>query len=727
MKFGIIKPPPEIRAVVDRTALFVSKNGRAFELKILNSDKGKTTKFAFLDPGGSASSVIGCLLKTCLRPLSHHLPTRLPFGTASPFHGYYENKIKFYEDGGNDEEEKRKEEEEKKRKQREAEEAERALKEKEEAEAALAARKEAARKKASAADPVARALLASRAKIQEYQTRQGSEESKDGGETKSGNNGPIPPPALMHVSLAAPANLTPVEVEVIKLTAKFVALSSDKNSAADPLNRSDNFLSALSLREWANPEFGFLQPRHANYAYFTALADAYRRFLPGGDDFEAAKSKVRMDARKKRLADLIDDETSDDSTPVNNHSTVHNCLEAAAYRAEYERDMAQRRRDAAEDSGGLGGAGIIDWHDFVVVETIEFKIDEKVEAVAPPTSLRLAALTQDLKAGGDQIESSAKAGGDSGESSGEDSMDMDDDDDNSDDGEKLKVVQNYQPKVVSTQQITGSSSRTHIIDPISGKSIPIADMPEHMRIQLLDPKWAEEKKRFMEKQQETNFVQGEDIASNISRFASQRGVAGGDMDGAKTAAKPPVDVKMGPGLPGEMPPPSMAADLPHPPVAPAPASDVTRVAPPNSDEPDAKRLKVDPSVPNLPGEPFVPDTTAPPPKPDAAAERLSEADFIATLSTPDELPFCVRIPHDPSSASWNLNGQTIDLTMAATSKIRELKEKIREELGGGMPTNKMQIKHPSYGFMKDVMSLAYFNIGPMSSLDLVPKTRGGRK
>ncbi|EJK59635.1 hypothetical protein THAOC_20108, partial [Thalassiosira oceanica] len=50
MKFGIIKPPPEIRAVVDRTALFVSKNGRAFELKILNSDKGKTTKFAFLDP-----------------------------------------------------------------------------------------------------------------------------------------------------------------------------------------------------------------------------------------------------------------------------------------------------------------------------------------------------------------------------------------------------------------------------------------------------------------------------------------------------------------------------------------------------------------------------------------------------------------------------------------------------------------------------------------------------
>lgn len=359
MKFGIIKPPPEIRAVVDRTALFVSKNGRAFELKILNSDKGKTTKFAFLDPGGSAA-LISRLRQNLLASLTSQ-PTRPPLA-ASPFHGYYESKIKFYEDGGNDEEEKRKEEEEKKRKQREAEEAERALKEKEEAEAALAARKEAARKKASAADPVARALLASRANIQESQRRQSSEESRDGGETKSGNNGPRPPPALMHVSLAAPANLTQVEVEVIKLTAKFVALSSDKNSAADPLNRSDNFLSALSLREWANPEFGFLQPRHANFAYFTALADAYRSFLPGGEDYEAAKSKMRMDARKKRLADLIDDETSDNSTPLNTQSTVQNCLESAAYRAEYERDMAQRRRDAAEDSGGLGGAGIIDWH-----------------------------------------------------------------------------------------------------------------------------------------------------------------------------------------------------------------------------------------------------------------------------------------------------------------------------------------------------------------------------
>jgi hypothetical protein len=94
---GIIRPPPGIRAVVDRTALFVSKKGRAFGMKILNSEKGKTPKFAFLH-------------------------------NTSPFHAYYKERIRFYDEGGADEEEEEneeEEEEEKLRKQKERTEAER--------------------------------------------------------------------------------------------------------------------------------------------------------------------------------------------------------------------------------------------------------------------------------------------------------------------------------------------------------------------------------------------------------------------------------------------------------------------------------------------------------------------------------------------------------------------------------------------------------------------------
>ena len=74
---GVIRPPPEIRAVADKTALFVAKNGRAFEQRILNSDKGKTPKFAFLH-------------------------------ATSPFNAYYEQKIRFHEEGGTEEEEEKK-------------------------------------------------------------------------------------------------------------------------------------------------------------------------------------------------------------------------------------------------------------------------------------------------------------------------------------------------------------------------------------------------------------------------------------------------------------------------------------------------------------------------------------------------------------------------------------------------------------------------------------------
>jgi hypothetical protein len=46
---------------------------------------------------------------------------------------------------------------------------------------------------------------------------------------------------------------------------------------------------------------------------------------------------------------------------------------------------------------------------------------------------------------------------------------------------------------------------------------------------------------------------------------------------------------------------------------------------------------------------------------------------------------------------------------------------------GNMPMNKMQLKHSQQGFLKDTFSLAHYNIGPMTTLELVPKTRGGRK
>ena len=53
-----------------------------------------------------------------------------------------------------------------------------------------------------------------------------------------------------------------------------------------------------------------------------------------------------------------------------------------------------------------------------------------------------------------------------------------------------------------------------------------------------------------------------------------------------------------------------------------------------------------------------------------------------------------------------------------------------------MPVNKMQVKSPALGFLKDGLTLAVYNIGkeeeegwngPGTVLELVPKVRGRRK
>ena len=68
---GVILPPPLVREIIDKTAGFVVKNGRAFETRITGSAQGATLKFAFL-------------------------------GADHPFHAYYEHKIVLLQSGQDD-------------------------------------------------------------------------------------------------------------------------------------------------------------------------------------------------------------------------------------------------------------------------------------------------------------------------------------------------------------------------------------------------------------------------------------------------------------------------------------------------------------------------------------------------------------------------------------------------------------------------------------------------
>lgn len=417
---GVIRPPPEIRAVADRTASYVAKNGRAFETRILSSAKGKTPKFAFLQDN-------------------------------SPFHAYYQDRIKFYEEGGEDSKEETPEAQEEKKKS-------------DDKKAAAAESKNNIKSKAthSAIDPVAKALLTQRSKISQMksETKSSGEDSKT--EEENANQAQhvaIPPPPPPHfINIVPPSSLTIVQIETTQLVAQLTALDG----------KGGTFLSALTRREWNNPQFAFCQPRHGHFAYFSALVDAYRHILTTWTAKDIGADGIKEMAGNSQK-----------------------CLELAAYRAEYTRHLAEMRRKDEQVE-----VAQIDWNDFVVVETLDFGKNEQVMTLLPPPPAEVSP-AKASKTGADEME------------------DSDDEDE-----EHIRVVPTYQPKVVSA---AAASTLQTVVDPISGKSVRVQDMPEHMRIQLLDPKWAEERKKFQDKQKDSNLVGGDIVASNIARLAQARG------------------------------------------------------------------------------------------------------------------------------------------------------------------------------------------------------------
>lgn len=442
---GVIRPPPEIRAVADRTASYVAKNGRAFETRILSSAKGKTPKFAFLQP-------------------------------SNPFHAYYQDRVQFYENGGEDAKEDEKKEEENKAQDKSAATGGGGDDDNSTTKQAPGSNKIESKATHSAIDPVAKALLTHRNRIAQLKSQNKSSTTtndQDGRtEAEKANQAPsvsIPAPQPMHfIHIIPPASLTIVQIETIQLVAQMTALDG----------KGGTFLSALTRREWNNPQFNFTQPRHGHFAYFSALVDAYRHVL------NTWTSNEDVGATVKEMS-----------------NNPQRCLEVAAYRAEYNRHLAEERR-RGENTPQVAQ---IDWNDFVVVETIDFGKEEQVVTLPPPPPA--------------EIQPPRSSAG-SGKAQNADDMD-DSGEEEDDDGEQIRVVGQYQPTVVSARD--QASSMGTVVDPITGKRVRVADMPEHMRIQLMDPKWAEERKKFQEKQKDSNLVGGDVVANNLARLAAARG------------------------------------------------------------------------------------------------------------------------------------------------------------------------------------------------------------
>jgi hypothetical protein len=114
-----------------------------------------------------------------------------------------------------------------------------------------------------------------------------------------------------------------------------------------------------------------------------------------------------------------------------------------------------------------------------------------------------------------------------------------------------------------------------------------------------------------------------------------------------------------------------------------------------------------------------------PPEGAPADELLSAEDFAASLES-SIVTLEIAIPHDPGSMAWNFYGQTVSLKMEVMTKIKDVKEELSAHLNK-LNIKKVQLKHTTLGFLKDRMTLAELNLGPLVSLQMVPRVRGGTK
>lgn len=540
---------------------------------------------------------------------------------------------------------------------------------------------------------------------------------------------PLEPPEEEHYNAHVPEGLTLLDLDVIKLTAQFVA------------RNGKSFLTGLTSREHSNPQFNFLKPNHSLFSFFTRLCDAYSRVLMPPKDLI---SKLQSDA-------------SSWTAP----------LQRTLNRLEFERIQDKEAQDAADAQEAERMAMLsIDWQDFVVVATLDF--DDKSTAGLPPpvtlTELRRLSRALALKQGvtdGEGKGDEGKGGEGNGTSTAgqmdeeeralaahakppvDESEDEDVDMEVSDEEEApIRVVKDYQRP---SHRATPSYDPTkYVVSPITGELVLITEMEEHMRISLLDPKWKQQKDTMLAKIKETTKASDDEIGRNLSLLARTRPDVFGTSDKIAAALSSELEkqaVKPLPPPPPAFVPPPPTVNLAKPVVAPPPAL-------------------VPASVP-VPAPPPVPRPPPPPPPPTAASAAPTSAEEGVTASTtaalesedaeqapkrqrvskPDKLvlmpeadflsthpgPEKVKVQCPDVEANENLNGQMLEIEVQSLQEtVLNLKEHLVSLLGG-MAINKQRLSREGVGILVDALSLAHYNVDSEVILQLSLKGRGGKK
>lgn len=297
--------------------------------------------------------------------------------------------------------------------------------------------------------------------------------------------------------------ISALDLDVLKLTAQFAAKNGKQ------------FILHLSQKESRNPQFDFLKPNHNLHSFYQDLVKQNLLILnPPKELLE----RVKICAFSK---------------------SEH--LKLVKQRAQIERIERQRvfEQEAAENAE-MEAFSKIDWHDFTVAETVNFGPEDQHTDFPPPLSvheLQAMPMTQRLEMWSGKRTDKLPITAYDDDSNDEEEMEIDEPSDFSapmimpqvmakpneiimgaafGSGAPIKVRTDYVPRAFVT-------SASHQNCTICNASVPISQIEEHVRIELLDPKWRTQRLAMMSKNRESNLVEtGTDVSKNLEALARHR-------------------------------------------------------------------------------------------------------------------------------------------------------------------------------------------------------------
>lgn len=464
---------------------------------------------------------------------------------------------------------------------------------------------------------------------------------------------PPPEPQPFEFSADLP-NITAVDLDILKLTALFTA------------RKGRSFASSLLSRESKSYQFEFLRPSHSLFTYFNHLVEQYQKVISPSPSL---LENVKLGAYGTTDTALIAQQKAKPALGAGKGGARPYLLEQAKARAEWERHVRDKRKKQDEDQEKQRQAfNEIDWQDFVVVGTVELTEADQHVDLPPPRSLReMESMTLAQKKMASMIMES-QAAADDVEDVEELAMPtrppastplVEEVQQPSARGGTIKVRKDYVPRGLASRTKPTAPDAAMTKCPVCGDQVAIDKMAEHVRFELLNPAYREQRQQLEAKKAQQAALQAgadptyylkqlatsrddEDEQTRLKREAEERRLAKEKekiiWDGHAKSGQAARDlIAKNVGLEQEMTRLSGKPVVKLPEFGPQfPGMDraVSEEAP--ADQADDKPLQL-PKGSLLPAKPVTTSATSPPPQPQASSSSLKRSASVE-LSPPPPPP-----------------------------------------------------------------------------------------